>query len=312
VKGEGLARAKSQKTLAGPTPNRYSLIVYADAPLLTPPVLISSITQGESGLFTIGVASAVPEPSTWAIMLLGFAGLSFAFRRMLLWPRWRKTGGPYHASETLGHKPNGLGAIKTLLLGVAITVALLSISATAKANVVYDWQGTCTLGCTGTATGVLTLTDGASSFNFGLLNFISFEFSSSSGTFFLDNTSPYLAAQGGGSVGAQSVFLEENAFRPDNTYPLWQFTSNPGAVPTLTLSREPGEWQFLLGANDWMCLDSQCTTWTDNITRNVGVDGVYTLHVAAIPEPSARAMMLLGFCGLGFAFRQSQRKVSMA
>ena len=73
----------------------------------------------------------------------------------------------------LGVNPTGL-AIKTKLLGVAVTVGLLSFSATSKANVVYDWQGTCTLGCTGTATGVLTLTDGASPFNFGLLNFISF------------------------------------------------------------------------------------------------------------------------------------------
>jgi hypothetical protein len=34
--------------------------------------------------------------------------------------------------------------------------------------------------------------------------------------------------------------------------------------------------------------------------------------VGAVPEPSTWAMMLLGFVGLGFAFRQSRRKVSMA
>ena len=33
---------------------------------------------------------------------------------------------------------------------------------------------------------------------------------------------------------------------------------------------------------------------------------------AAIPEPSTWAMVLLGFAGLGFAFRQSRRRVSMA
>jgi hypothetical protein len=33
---------------------------------------------------------------------------------------------------------------------------------------------------------------------------------------------------------------------------------------------------------------------------------------SAVPEPSTWAMMLLGFCGLGFAFRQKRRKVSMA
>ena len=31
-----------------------------------------------------------------------------------------------------------------------------------------------------------------------------------------------------------------------------------------------------------------------------------------VPEPSTWAMMLIGFAGLGFAFRQSRRKVSMA
>jgi PEP-CTERM motif len=33
---------------------------------------------------------------------------------------------------------------------------------------------------------------------------------------------------------------------------------------------------------------------------------------SAVPEPSTWAMMLIGFCGLGFAFRQSWRKVSLA
>jgi PEP-CTERM motif len=64
-----------------------------------------------------------------------------------------------------------------------------------------------------------------------------------------------------------------------------------------------------------MCLDQQCTTWTDNVTRNVGVNAVYTpevVPVAGVPEPSTWVMMLLGFAGLGFAFRQSQRDVSMA
>ena len=47
-------------------------------------------TQGpgviDNGTFTIGpgteVTSAVPEPSTWAMMILGFAGVGFmAYRR---------------------------------------------------------------------------------------------------------------------------------------------------------------------------------------------------------------------------------------
>jgi hypothetical protein len=33
---------------------------------------------------------------------------------------------------------------------------------------------------------------------------------------------------------------------------------------------------------------------------------------AGVPEPSTWAMMLIGFAGLGFAFRHSRRKVSFA
>jgi hypothetical protein len=35
-------------------------------------------------------------------------------------------------------------------------------------------------------------------------------------------------------------------------------------------------------------------------------------NVSSVPEPSTWAMMLIGFAGLGFAFRQSRRKVSFA
>jgi hypothetical protein len=39
---------------------------------------------------------------------------------------------------------------------------------------------------------------------------------------------------------------------------------------------------------------------------------VFGTPVAAVPEPSTWAMMLLGFAGLGFAFRRSQRKAAMS
>jgi hypothetical protein len=39
-------------------------------------------TNGDADYLTISAVSAVPEPSTWAMMLLGFAGLGFmAYRR---------------------------------------------------------------------------------------------------------------------------------------------------------------------------------------------------------------------------------------
>jgi hypothetical protein len=44
-------------------------------------------------------------------------------------------------------------------------------------------------------------------------------------------------------------------------------------------------------------------------SQNTGLDVNLT---TSVPEPSTWAMMLLGFCGLGFAFRQTRRKASLA
>jgi hypothetical protein len=50
-----------------------------------------------------------------------------------------------------------------------------------------------------------------------------------------------------------------------------------------------------------------------NSTSNdfIGLSGQDFLG-SGVPEPSTWAMMLLGFCGLGFAFKQSRRKVLLA
>jgi hypothetical protein len=37
--------------------------------------------QANAGPELVTVGSSVPEPSTWVMMLLGFAGLGFAFRQ---------------------------------------------------------------------------------------------------------------------------------------------------------------------------------------------------------------------------------------
>jgi PEP-CTERM motif/CHRD domain len=46
-------------------------------------------------------------------------------------------------------------------------------------------------------------------------------------------------------------------------------------------------------------------------TQNFG-GGEIRGFLSAVPEPSTWAMMLIGFAGLGFAFRQSRRKMSFA
>jgi PEP-CTERM motif len=52
-------------------------------------------------------------------------------------------------------------------------------------------------------------------------------------------------------------------------------------------------------------LDNRHGRWLSNL------DSVIVVQ-AAVPEPSTRAMMLIGFAGLGFVFRQSRRKTSFA
>jgi hypothetical protein len=188
------------------------------------------------------------------------------------------------------HAPKALWRFgAAAVLGSALLAALVNGSTPTSANTVYDWQGTCTLGCTGTASGVLTITDGASPYSFSASDFVSFQFTSSSGTFFLDNTSPYLEAQGGVSnPEGPFIFLEENAFGP-NTLPLWQLVSYQTAVLPLTLSSEPGGWQFLTGSYFYQCLDPECRTWTDDVIRNVGVGGEFTLVSIPVPGPVAGA-----------------------
>jgi len=155
-------------------------------------------------------------------------------------------------SETERDRWHGMKALwrfgaTAVLVSSAQLAVLVNNSTPAAANIVYDWQRTCTLGCTGIATGVLTLAAG-NPYGFVRSNFISFEYISSSGSFFLDNASPYLNAQGGiSNPEGRFIFLEENAFGP-NTLPLWQLVSYESAVLPITLSPEPGGWQFLNGS----------------------------------------------------------------
>ena len=53
----------------------------ADIDLLNGNAFITTVTFAGSGTFTGTMTTVVPEPSTWALLALGFAGLSFAGRR---------------------------------------------------------------------------------------------------------------------------------------------------------------------------------------------------------------------------------------
>jgi hypothetical protein len=62
---------------------------------------------------------------------------------------------------------------------------------------------------------------------------------------------------------------------------------------------------------------AQTSFWADDehlaaAAQKLEGDYLFSLVRGGVPEPSTWAMMLLGFCGLGFAFRKSRRKVAMA
>jgi hypothetical protein len=189
----------------------------------------------------------------------------------------------------------------------ALLLATFPLSAASGVSS-FDWQGTCTLA--GTASGLLTPTEGSSPFSSTSENFVSFQFTSSSGTFVLDNSSPFLSATGGSGTASagcnvencSSLLLEQNALGP-NILPLCQFVDSTNPLP-LTLSSAAGGWQFLSGSYFYQCLDANCTTWTDDVIRNAGVPFA-PVATGSLPVPGpivgaglpAFVMAFAGFIG---------------
>jgi hypothetical protein len=165
---------------------------------------------------------------------------------------------------------SGLLSSAALALGIA-TVSLWPESA--SANVVFDFSGTCDFGCSGTATGVLTLTN---AYVYGTditsTDFVSFSYTSSDLSF--DITSASTSLEGGlnsdGSFDATGELIVVVASGAGE----FEFASVPG--------------QFAAG------------TWQDP-SQDVGYSFTFTNVTSSVPEPSTWAMMLLGFAGLAFA-----------
>src|ERR1700760_4790721 len=154
--------------------------------------------------------------------------------------------------------------------------AVLFHATPARANVVFDFNGICGDGCSGTASGVLTLAD---SYRFGSritsADFISMQYSSSSGGFDLTSAnSPMI----GGGLNADGSFNAEGLLNV-TAFPTF-FEALPGA--------------FLTNLGDFG------TTFT------------FTLVSAAAPEPSTWAMILLGFAGLGYAGYRKVKRTRVA
>ena len=98
------------------------------------------------------------------------------------------------------------------------------------------------------------------------------------------------------------VASEINAFDPLNgaflgTIPIGIGGNTPGGLWSLGLGTG--------GSNG----SPNTLFFTDGL--NGEMDGLFGA-INSVPEPSTWAMMLIGFAGLGFAFRQQRRKVSFA
>jgi PEP-CTERM motif len=170
------------------------------------------------------------------------------------------------------------GAIAALFLSAGRFNA-----APARADTVFDFSGVCDAGCTGTATGVLTLVDFFDDDN-GMVDdatFISFSYTSSSRSFVIT------LADGGSASG-----LLYDDGRPFGGL----VVSSSAGLPSFQATPE----------------EFDAATGPDPGTDDVGSSFTFLQVSGAIPEPSTWAMMLLGFAGLGYVGYHTVRQAAVA
>jgi hypothetical protein len=185
-----------------------------------------------------------------------------------------------------------------IVIASAWLVAVLALAPSPSwATRIYSWEGICSFGCTGTAKGILTLVAG-NPFNFDagtppshlLSDFISFQYTSSNGTHFLDNSPPGLYAQGytqGGSI----AFLESDEFGPQAAgTPLFQFVVDNGLSGS--------SWQMLVGRYGDICLNADCSINTYDV-RDGGSVSYFALNSRSGSTPPLPAALPLFATGLG-------------
>ncbi|MDB5423208.1 MAG: hypothetical protein JWQ29_624 [Phenylobacterium sp.] len=226
--------------------------------------------------------AAVPEPATWAMMILGLGAIGGALRAR----RRRGTDAP----QKLGHyrrrsgwmRISQVGKMKTRILVAGVAAALSLVAGGAQAAIVFNFSGSCTNGCSGAATGLLTLTD-AYVFGTDITNATFGSLSFSSSQFSFDISSPLHLHGGLNADGSVSGSLVEiDGAGPGS--PIFIFSG-----PSFTALKELDQGFVVEGGS-----------------------GGFTLAGSAVPEPAVWTTMILGLGAIGSAFRTRRRRGTQA
>jgi hypothetical protein len=197
--------------------------------------------------------------------------------------------------------------MKTKAFGLGASVALLTmflgVGVCGAATIIYNVNQT--IGA-GSLTGTIQ-TDGAT----GALGQIdvtgwNLQLNGVSASLNLTNGNSHVFLQGS-DVTATATNLFFNFSGGDQGYLLFQVNFGSGAQYTCEATANTG-----VCAQGASVVPQTISNASAQFAAETGNQIIGTAAVAGVPEPSTWAMMLLGFAGLGFAFRQSRRRETFA
>ncbi|MEO5922416.1 MAG: PEP-CTERM sorting domain-containing protein [Bryobacteraceae bacterium] len=175
-----------------------------------------------------------------------------------------------------------LGAVFSLMVGIVVTGNQARAIPVTPQNYSFNFQGACTIDCTGLATGVLTLQDYVIGDYFSETNFVSLSYSSNFTQFLITNTDPGLAASGViNGLGQGSVYIANL------------------------------DHYFSSSLDGFFCVDdSNFCNFSQN--ADAGIEGIYSVAQSRVPEPGSLALAAVGLAGLVLAGRRRSARTSSA